>query len=138
METGAGTLAVNKSAGASPALTTNTTRIDLTTVGNPTTAGLTLVKAVDKETALPGEVLTYTVTYANHSSAALTNIVIFDNTPAFTRFSSAGHGALPNSITGITLSSPGVGASGAIKWTFTGSLAPASASTVTFSVTVSQ
>ena len=124
--------------GASPALTTNTTRIDLTTVGNPTTAGLTLVKAVDKETALPGEVLTYTVTYANHSSAALTNIVVFDNTPAFTTFSSAGHGTLPNSVTGIAVTSPGVGASGAIQWTFTGSLAPASTSTVTFSVTVSQ
>jgi uncharacterized repeat protein (TIGR01451 family) len=124
--------------GASPALSTNTTRIDLTTVGNPTTAGLTLLKAVDKETALPGEVLTYTVTYANHSSAALTNIVIFDQTPAFTTFSSAGHGALPNTVTGIAVTSPGVGATGAIKWTFTGSLAPASASTVTFSVTVSQ
>ena len=124
--------------GASPALSTNTTRIDLTTVGNPTTAGLTLLKAVDKETALPGEVLTYTVTYANHSSAALTNIVIFDQTPAFTTFSSAGHGALPNSVSAIAVTSPGVGASGAIKWTFTGSLAPASASTVSFSVTVSQ
>ena len=124
--------------GASPALSTNTTRIDLTTVGHPTTAGLTLVKAVDKETALPGEVLSYTVTYANNSSAALTNIVIFDNTPAFTAFSSAGHGTLPNSITGISLNSPGVGTAGAIKWTLTGSLAPASSGTVTFSVTVSQ
>jgi uncharacterized repeat protein (TIGR01451 family) len=123
---------------ASPALSTNTTRTDLTTAGNPTTAGLTLLKAVDKETALPGQVLSYTVTYANKSSAALTNIVIFDNTPAFTTFTSAAHGALPNNITGIAVSSPSVGAAGAIKWTFTGSLAPSKSGTVTFSVTVSQ
>src|SRR6185503_1619217 len=34
--------------GANPALATNLTRTDVTTVGNPTTAGLTLLKAVDK------------------------------------------------------------------------------------------
>src|SRR5262249_61597997 len=123
---------------ASPALSTNSTRTDLTTVGQPTTAGLTLLKAVDKETALPGEVLSYTVTYENKSSAALTNIFIFDQTPAFTTFTSAGHGSLPNNITGISITAPSVGASGPIKWTLTGSLAPASSGTVTFSVTVAQ
>jgi uncharacterized repeat protein (TIGR01451 family) len=123
---------------ASPALSTNSTHTDLTTVGQPTTAGLTLLKIVDKETALPGEVLSYTLTYENKSSSALTNIFIFDQTPAFTTFTSAGHGSLPNSITGITVNAPSVGASGAIKWTLTGSLAPASSGTVTFSVTVAQ
>ena len=124
--------------GASPALSTNATRIDLTTAGNPTTAGLTLLKSVDKDTAAPGAVLAYTVTYANRSSAALTNIVLFDQTPAFTTFTSASHGALPNSLTSIAVSSPAVNGTGQIKWTFTGSLAPASSGTVTFSVTVAQ
>ncbi len=124
--------------GASPALATNYTRTDLATVGNPTTASLTLVKAVDKATALPGEVLGYTVTYANNSSASLTNIVIFDETPAFTTFTSASNGALPASLTGVSITAPSVGGTGAIRWTFTGSLAPSKSGTVTFSVTVAQ
>jgi len=124
--------------GASPALATNRTHTDLTIVGNPPTAGLTLVKTVDKATALPGEVLTYTVTYANKSSSSLTNIIIFDETPAFTTFTNADFGALPASVTGIVVSSPSIGVAGAIKWTLTGNLTPSSGSTVTFSVTVSQ
>ena len=124
--------------GAAPALGTNSTRTDLTTVGSPATAGLTLVKTVDKETALPGETLTYTILYANMSSAALTNIVIFDQTPAFTTFVNAGNGPLPPNLTGVTMTAPAVGGTGPIRWTFTGSIAPASRGTTSFSVTVAQ
>lgn len=121
---------------ASPALSTNLTRTDLTTVGNPTTAGLTLVKTVDKATALPGETLMYTVTYSNTSSEPLNNIVIFDSTPAYTTFLSAPVPQLPSNLTGVNITAPGVGASGSIRWTFTGTLGPSQSAAVTFSVAV--
>ena len=123
--------------GASPALAANLTGTDATTVGNPTTAGLTLLKAVDKVTALPGEIITYTITYANHSSEALTNIVIFDQTPAYTTFITASSGPLPNSITGIAIGSPSASTAGPIRWNFSGNLVPASSGAVSFSVMVS-
>ena len=123
---------------ANPVLTTNAAHTDITTVGNPATAGLALAKSVDKATALPGETLTYTVAYTNNSSEALSNVIVFDSTPAFTTFLSAGNGPLPNDLTGVTIIKPAVGATGAIRWTFTGTLAPASNGTVTFQVKVDQ
>jgi uncharacterized repeat protein (TIGR01451 family) len=124
--------------GASPALATNLTRIDVTTVGNPTTAGLTLLKAVDKATALPGETITYTITYANNSDAPLASVIIYDATPAFTTFISATNSTLPTNFTAIAISAPSVGASGAVKWTFTGTLAPGSTGAVEYKVNVVQ
>jgi uncharacterized repeat protein (TIGR01451 family) len=123
-------------ANASPALATNLSRTDLTIVGNPTTAGLTLVKTVDKATALPGETLMYTVTYSNTSSEPLNNIVIFDSTPTFTTFLSAPVPQLPPNLTGVNIAAPAVGASGSIRWTFTGTLGPSQSAAVTFTVTV--
>jgi uncharacterized repeat protein (TIGR01451 family) len=122
--------------GASPALTTNLSRTDLTTVGNPTTAGLTLVKTVNKATAAPGETLTYTVTYSNTSSEPLNNIVIFDSTPAYTTFLSAPVPQLPPNLTGVNVTTPAVGASGSIRWTFSGTLSPSQSAAVTFNVSV--
>ena len=121
---------------ASPPLATNLTRIDLTTVGNPTTAGLTLLKMVDKATAAPGETLMYTVTYANTSSEPLNNIVIFDSTPAYTTFANAPVPQLPPNLTAVDITAPAVGASGSIRWTFTGTLGPSQSAAITFSVTV--
>ena len=123
---------------ASPALATTSTRTDLTTVGNPTTAGLTLLKSVDKPAALPGETLIYTVTYANNSAEPLANIVIYDTTPAFTTFLSATNGTLPTNLTAVAISAPGSGGSGAIKWTFTGTLHPGGTGAVEFRVNVEQ
>jgi uncharacterized repeat protein (TIGR01451 family) len=124
--------------GASPSLARTNSRTALTLVGNPTTAGLTLLKAVDKSTALPGETITYTLNYANNSSEALANLVIFDATPAFTTFLSANAAALPGNLTAVSISPPAVGSSGFIRWTFTGTLAPGKGGVVTFSVVVSQ
>jgi hypothetical protein len=45
---------------------------------------------------------------------------------------------LPNDLTGVTIIKPAIGATGAIRWTFTGTLAPASNGTVTFQVKVDQ
>jgi uncharacterized repeat protein (TIGR01451 family) len=124
--------------GANPSLSRILTRTALTIVGNPSSAGLTLAKSVDKQTALPGETLIYTITYSNNSSEPLNNIVVFDSTPAFTTFLSATAAVLPANLSAVTISSPGAGNSGPIQWNFTGTLAPGQTSTVTFSVLVSQ
>jgi uncharacterized repeat protein (TIGR01451 family) len=125
-------------ANASPALAASYTRTDLTTVGAATTAGLELAKSVDKANALPGELLTYTITYTNNSTEPLSNLVIDDATPAFTVFSAASCTLpLPASITACNVTTqPAVGGVGAIEWTFTGSLDSSASGSVTFSVTV--
>lgn len=122
---------------ASPALVASYTVRDLTTVGAATNSGLRLDKSVDKATALPGATLTYTVTFTNDSTAALSNLKINDTTPAFTTFVSAACGApLPNSLTACTITAPTAGQSGAIQWTFTGTLGPTQTGTVTFVVKI--
>jgi uncharacterized repeat protein (TIGR01451 family) len=122
---------------ANPALLSNLTRNDTTTVGTASNAGLVLTKTVNKTAALPGENITYTVTFTNTGSGALSNVVINDTTPAFTNFVVASCGANPPVITICTLtSSPSVGGTGAIVWTLTGSLSPGSASFVLFTVKV--
>jgi uncharacterized repeat protein (TIGR01451 family) len=93
-----------------------------------------LVKAVDKAAAAPGETITYTITYENKSSEALSNMIIYESMPAFTTFINAGHGALPPNLTQVTITMPSAGRKGPIRWTFAGTLAPGSAGTVTFSV----
>ena len=122
---------------ANPALNATYTVKDLTTVGTPTTAGLRLEKAVDKTTALPGANLTYTLTFTNDSSGAISNIVINDATPAYTVFVSAACGApLPLSLTGCSVTAPAAGQTGNIQWTFTGTLNPSQTGTVTFVVKI--
>lgn len=121
---------------ASPALTSAASRTDLTTVG--TSAGLSLGKSVDKATAKPGDTLTYTITYSNTTTAAVSSLSVSDSTPAFSTFFSVSNGALPTGLTGVSVTNPSVGATGAIKWTFTGSLPPGGSGTVTFKVIVDQ
>ncbi len=121
-----------------PSLNASYTRTDLTTVGTPSNAALKLVKSVDKATALPGDTLVYTITFTNNSSGPLSNIVINDSTPAYTRYVSAGCGApLPADLTACTVSTqPPVNGTGAIKWTLTGSVASGGTGTLTYSVKV--
>ncbi|HEY6351308.1 MAG TPA: SdrD B-like domain-containing protein [Candidatus Angelobacter sp.] len=121
---------------ASPALTATYTVKDMTTVGTGANAGLRLEKAVDKAAALPGANLTYTLTYTNDSTQPLSNLKINDSTPAYTTFVSAACGALPASLTACSITTPSVGATGAIQWTFTGTLGPTQSGTVTFVVKI--
>lgn len=119
-----------------PELSAILTRADLAISGEPTGSGLVLSKKVDKETALPGEELVYTLTYSNSSTEPLSNIVIHDATPEFTTFVSGTWSTpLPGSITKIVFEAPEEEV-GALKWTFTGSLAPGATGTVTFKVKV--
>ncbi len=112
-------------------------RHDLTTVGQSgTSAGLTLVKSVNVPTALPGSNVVYSVVYTNNSSGLLSNVVINDHTPAYTLFQSASCGTLPLNFSACNITNPAVGAAGAIVYTFTGTLAPGSSGTVSFTVQV--
>ncbi len=122
---------------ANPALNAAATRIDLTIVSR---AGLTLVKSVSATSALPGAVITYTITYSNVSAEALTSVTIRDATPAFTTYVSASCGAPPAGLTctppASPTTAPAVGATGGITWNFGGSLAPGASSAVSFQVQV--
>lgn len=119
-----------------PALSTTLTRQDLTIVGQPQQAGLSLVKVADKAQALPGESITYTITYTNLSAAQLENIVIFDQTPAFTTHLAASFGPLPPQLTGCTISTPAIGAYGNLSWAFSGKLDSGASGTVSYSVKI--
>jgi uncharacterized repeat protein (TIGR01451 family) len=122
---------------ATPALNASLVRTDTTLVGNATSAGLKLVKSVNLASALPGATLVYTITYKNDSTGPLSTLAISDTTPAFTSFVSAACGTTPANLTACTVStSPIVGGTGAIAWSFTGTLAPGSQGVVTFSVLV--
>ncbi len=123
---------------ATPALSEMQTRTDLTTVGEGSTAGLHLLKTVDKAQAQPGEVLTYIITYSNDSDESLANIVIHDTTPAFTVFQTATCGSpLPADLTGCSVTqAPGVNGAGAIEWTLSGTLRAGHQGTVTFAIKI--
>ena len=125
-------------ANASPALSSNYLHTDTTTVGVAGSAGLTLVKSVDKTTALPNEVLTYTITYTNNGSAPITSVVISDSTPAFTIYvgGSAGCPLLVVRTSCTVATEPANGATGSVSWTTTGSVGPGASSTVRFQVRV--
>ena len=122
---------------ASPALTSTLSVIDTTTVG-VVSAGLVLIKVVDKATAQAGETVTYTLSYQNNSNASIASIVISDATPAYTNFLSATCVLpLPAAISACSVTSaPAVGAVGTIKWTLTGTLSPSSTGQVRYSVKV--
>ncbi|MGZ0707440.1 isopeptide-forming domain-containing fimbrial protein [Coraliomargarita sp. W4R53] len=111
-------------------------RTDVTTIGQQTTAGLELIKAVDKAIASPGEVITYTLTYTNNGVGALDAIVIYDSTPAFTTFAAAPVPTYPLTLSNVTIAAPNVGEVGGIVWTFDGQLQPGETGTVVYQVTL--
>ena len=123
-------------ANASPALSANLVNTDLTTVGSAGAAGLVLLKSQDNATPTPGSTIGYSIVYTNNGSAAVGSIRITDGTPAFTTFLAATCvPPLPAGITACTLTRmPGVGATGAIEWTLTGSLLPGASGQVGFTV----
>jgi uncharacterized repeat protein (TIGR01451 family) len=95
-------------------------------------------RAATAVSANPGDALQYTLTATNNGAQSLTTLVINDATPAFTTFVSAACPAtLPAGITACSVSTePAVGASGALQWTFTGSLAASGSLAVTYQVKI--
>jgi len=119
---------------ATPALSVDLTNVDVTTVAS--TPGLGLTKAVDKAQALPGEILTYTIEYENLGTGSITEMVIIDATPFATTFVSHSEGPLPENLTGVTVVAPAAGETGAVQWTFEGTLLPGRQGTLTLQVRI--
>ncbi len=107
-------------------------------MGTPAAADLAFITSVDKATALPSEVITYTLTYSNAGAQPISTLMVYDTTPAFTVFVSATCGpTLPANLTGCTVSTqPAVNTTGALQWTFTGTLAPGGNGTVSYQVRI--
>lgn len=94
-----------------------------------------LLKSADKASAGPGEVILYTLVYSNEGTGSVSNLKIIDNTPAYTVFGSASCGALAAGLSACSVSSkPAVNATGAVEWTFTGTLLPGASGSITFGV----
>lgn len=121
---------------ASPALSAALTRQDVTS--SATGPIIRIQKSVDKVQAYPGDTLTYTITYTNIGGFPAQQMVINDSVPSSTRFVSASCGTpLPTALTACAVTqSPAVGGTGAVAWTFTGTLSPNGTGTVTFLVKV--
>jgi len=110
------------------------TLTDVTRVG--VDAVVVLSKMVDKLTALPGEILTYVITYQNTGTQPITTLIVTDTTPAFTRFVSAAYATTPPGLTNGTLVAPPVAGRGPLQWNFAGTLAGGQSGSVTFQVRV--
>jgi len=96
-----------------------------------------LTKAVDKLDALPGSLITYTITYQNVGQTTLSGLKVQDATPAFTIYNTGGCGTLGAGLATCSLGTqPAAGATGPLVWTFNGSLAPGASGSVSFTVTV--
>ena len=91
---------------------------------------------MDKATAQSGDILLYTITYRNTGADVLTNLVVNDATPAYTRFVSAADGTRAAGLTNVVIANPGANNKGAVSWTFAGNLNPGQSGTVTFRVKV--
>lgn len=93
----------------------------------------------------PGDVLRYRLVFRNQGSSALAEVVINDNTPAFTSLNGAVACPplpLPALLSGCTVNTSngvnGGGYQGAIEWTFTGELQPGAEGEVSYDVKVDE
>ncbi|MEA2688234.1 MAG: mucin9, partial [Candidatus Eremiobacteraeota bacterium] len=113
----------------------NDTSSDLTYVG-----GLKVVKTADKTTVVPGDVVTFTLSYTNGNpvsgGSAFQSIVLNDTIPGSMAFVSANCGALPASLTSCTVTPVAVGGGGTVKWTLAGSLNVGNSGTVALKLKV--
>lgn len=96
-----------------------------------------LTKTVDKPNATPGSTITYTIVYENSGTTTLNNLAIADSTPAYTTYAAGACGTLASGLSTCSVSAqPAPGAAGAVRWQFTGTLAPGASGSVTMSVLV--
>jgi uncharacterized repeat protein (TIGR01451 family) len=94
---------------------------DTHTTPVPQAPAFELTKAVDKATAVPGETLVYTLSYANTGNVSVSGVEITDVVPALTTFASASGG--------------GTEAAGVVTWSL-GTIAAGASGSVTLTVTL--
>jgi uncharacterized repeat protein (TIGR01451 family) len=92
----------------------------------PGAPNVNVVKSDSPDPVLPGQNLTYTITYSNTGDTTATNVLIQDTVPANTTFVSA---------TPAPTSAPAVGGTGTVTWNI-GSLPQAGSGSVTLVVNV--
>lgn len=114
-----------------------------TTVAQSNGVSKTVANLTQKDTAgandvgKPADVLEYTLTFTNTTGVPISNFAFGDATPASTTFVSVACGSpLPAGITGCTTVAPATGSSGAVGWTFAGTLAPNATVTATLRVKI--
>lgn len=83
--------------------------------------------------AVPGVCIVYRITATNNGTADVTNVVISDNTPAFTKYNSASATAATVPVTTVT--APVTGSTGTISAPI-GTLTPSASSVLTFGVKI--
>lgn len=121
---------------ATPALTHTLAVVDQTAASRENDGALALLKSASLTTVLPGGTVVYTMTFTNQGLAPLTEIDVHDSTPAYTKFAWAAADTTPAGLAGPTITAPAVGGAGAVRWRFTGSLAPGASGSVKFAVVV--
>ena len=111
---------------------------DLVSISERYAGALLLLKSVDKATALPGETLQYTIEYENTGSEPISNLIIYDHTPAFTVFDSSDcDNNLGKGLTACNAVLPALGSSGSLQWTFSDRLSSSSKGSLQFDVVIS-
>ena len=112
--------------------------VDAITVATPS---ITLVKSVDKTAAVPGEVITYTITYAGGGSASSYAVVFSDAVPAQTVYVPGSAAGAGTTITyshdgGATYDASDAAPVTHIRWLRTSALAPGGSGTTSFQAVV--
>ncbi|MGS0742852.1 Ig-like domain repeat protein [Glaciimonas sp. GG7] len=99
----------------------------------PEQGALRFEKKVDKDTAVSGEDLTYTIIFSNRSEQHLTMHEIIDNVAAYTRLQGMVEcGVMPAGLRCTPIAST----QGALRWEFSGELAPGKSGQVTYKVRI--
>lgn len=97
----------------------------------------TLAKTVDKTSAAPGEVLTYTLSFSNGGAAGVDNLKIEDVVPAYTLFLDAACGTMPAGVSACAVAaSPAANQRGLVRWTINGLLGAGASGSVILRVIV--
>ncbi len=93
-------------------------------------------------TGHPGDVLEYVVYYRNVGTAPITDLILYDQTPAFSELAGAVGcpGSLPSALTGCSVVEPSAGNvpgyEGAVQWSFTGQLDAGAEGAVSYQVLI--
>ena len=128
-------------AGANDPNLTNNSSTDTDTL-DPV-ADLSITKSVDKSTALPGDVLTYTIVVGNAGPSDITDAVVNDIVPgvvlgaSWTCTPSAGGTCdQPGPVAGNIATTVDLAVGGSVTFTLTGTIAPAATGTLVNSATI--